>query len=472
MRSASGKTASWSAVVRLDGDVETSGGKLEAPPSLLALFDDFLRWEPFRPRDAKELAEVSARLCRLLRDEVTEQLATGSESPGAPGGRLAQAALSRRNRRTVRRRLRAGRHLRPADGAGPRHPPHAAASTGRRRQLAQTNSLIGTALRLLTDDGREPGRRSKTSLGTLTRVLDAVHWRRISKGDPDAWLYFYEDFLEVYDNALRKQTGSYYTPPEVVGAMVRLVDEVAAQPRPLRPSAGLGVAPTSRWPIRRSAPARSCWAICGGSRRRLRPTKARARCRRRSTPRSTRLIAFEMQLGPFAVAQLRMLAEIAALTGTVPRQSPPPDVRHRHAGQSHTSRRNGFRTRTPRSPSPGARRTKIKKHEPITVVIGQPALQGEGEGLRRLDRGRERATPSPTLRLDAAARVGRRRPRQASAQPLRVLLALGDVEGLRPLTPTARHRHRLLHHRGGLPERAGLPEDARLSAPELPTRSG
>ena len=65
----------------------------------------------------------------------------------------------------------------------------------------------------------------KTSLATLTRVLDAVHWPAISKGDPEAWLYFYEEFLSVYDNELRKKTGSYYTPPEVVRAMVQLVDE-------------------------------------------------------------------------------------------------------------------------------------------------------------------------------------------------------------------------------------------------------
>src|SRR5262249_2738629 len=39
----------------------------------------------------------------------------------------------------------------------------------------------------------------KTSLGTLTRVLDAVDWPTITKDKPEAWLYFYEDFLEVYD---------------------------------------------------------------------------------------------------------------------------------------------------------------------------------------------------------------------------------------------------------------------------------
>ncbi len=90
--------------------------------------------------------------------------------------------------------------------------------------MRQTNLLIGTALRVLTDDVDNQA-TLKTSLDTLTRVLHVVHWRTISKGRPEAWLYFYEGFLSVYDNALRRRTGSYYTPPEIVTAMVRLVDE-------------------------------------------------------------------------------------------------------------------------------------------------------------------------------------------------------------------------------------------------------
>jgi hypothetical protein len=58
--------------------VETSGSALEAPASLQALFENFFRWQPIPPGSARQLAEVSARLCRLLRDEVTEQLALGS----------------------------------------------------------------------------------------------------------------------------------------------------------------------------------------------------------------------------------------------------------------------------------------------------------------------------------------------------------------------------------------------------------
>lgn len=61
-------------------------------------------------------------------------------------------------------------------------------------------------------------------------MLDAVNWAKISRGRADAWLYFYEDFLETYDNNLRKATGSYYTPPEVVTAMVSLVDQALRGP--------------------------------------------------------------------------------------------------------------------------------------------------------------------------------------------------------------------------------------------------
>ena len=39
-------------IVRLDGDVETSGSELNAPPSLQRLFEDFIRWQPIPPRDA------------------------------------------------------------------------------------------------------------------------------------------------------------------------------------------------------------------------------------------------------------------------------------------------------------------------------------------------------------------------------------------------------------------------------------
>ena len=61
-------------VVVLEGDVEKSGAALKAPLELRATVSAFLSWKPIPPGTAKELAVVVARLCRLLRDEVTEEM--------------------------------------------------------------------------------------------------------------------------------------------------------------------------------------------------------------------------------------------------------------------------------------------------------------------------------------------------------------------------------------------------------------
>ena len=44
-------------------------------------------------------------------------------------------------------------------------------------------------------------------------------------GRRDTYLHLYEHFLELYDNELRKKSGSYYTPREVVEQMVRLTED-------------------------------------------------------------------------------------------------------------------------------------------------------------------------------------------------------------------------------------------------------
>jgi hypothetical protein len=209
-------------IVHLAGNVESSGAKLSAPATLLPLISDFLQWTPIPPKSAKKLAEVSARLCRLLRDEVVEQMELGSPGLTAlatdwrkllfPQADDAQFADGYAQAVTFGLLVARARGISLSKGI-----------ENAAQELRKTNSLIGTALRLLTDDAANQN-ALKTSLGTFTRVLDAIDWPTISKDQPDAWLYFYEDFLEVYDNKLRKRTGSYYTPPEIVSAMVSLVD--------------------------------------------------------------------------------------------------------------------------------------------------------------------------------------------------------------------------------------------------------
>jgi predicted helicase len=180
----------------------------------------------------------------------------------------------------------------------------------------------------------------------------------------------------VYDNDLRKETGSYYTPPEVVGAMVALVDE-ALHSDSFNLHRGLA-APT----VTLADPATGAGTFVLGVLRQIAnevhksegpgavPTAINAAL--------NRLIAFEMQLGPFAVAQLRILAEVVELTGS-----------------TSTSPFQMFVTDTLGDPNDDADwlpsilapigksrkdANKIKRDKSITVVIGNPPYKEKAKG--------------------------------------------------------------------------------------------
>jgi predicted helicase len=242
------------------------------------------------------------------------------------------------------------------------------------KKLGQTNSLIGAALRLLTDDADNQA-TLKTSLGTLTRVLDAVNWHKISKDNPDAWLYFYEEFLEVYDNDLRKLTGSYYTPPEVVGAMVRLVDDVLRSH--FQQSSGLASAAVTV-----ADPAVGTGTFLLGILGRI-ASIVEADEGAGAVPDAIeaaikRLIAFEIQLGPFAVAQLRIYAELLHLMGRPPK-SPPRMFVTDTLGSPYIEQEWLPAVFAPIAES-RKQASKIKLKEPITVVIGNPPYKEKAKG--------------------------------------------------------------------------------------------
>lgn len=364
-------------IEKLTGDIETSGSKLAAAESLLGLFENFLQWQPLPPRSARELAHVSARLCRLLRDEVTEQLAQKSAAltdlaadwrkllfPDASDERFADGYAQAV---TFGLLMARAKKIPLAQAGGLQQVAQA---------LGKSSSLIGTALKLLTDSA-ENQQTLKTSIGTLTRVLDVVDWDTISKGKSDAWLYFYEDFLEVYDNTLRKLTGSYYTPPEVVESMVRLVDEALRTPR-----FGLGQKGIASPTVVVADPATGTGTFLLGVLRRIAqivtdnggagtvPAEINAAV--------ARLIAFEMQLGPFAVAQLRLLAEVVALTGDAPKTPLRMFVTDTLGNpDDDASWIPGFL-----APIAQSRReaNKVKRDEAITVVIGNPPYKEKAKG--------------------------------------------------------------------------------------------
>jgi len=373
-------------IVRLEGSVETAGAALAAPKSLLRLFSDFLQWNPIPPKTAMQLAEITAGLCRLLRDEVAEQMVLGTKAltdlamdwrkllfPGASDEQFADGYAQ-----AVTFGLLMARAKGIAVTAGLDQVSKA---------LTQTNALIGSALRLLTDDVNNQA-ALKTSLATLTRVLGVVDWSVISKGNPEAWLYFYQYFLSIYDNELRKRTGSYYTPPEIVTAMVRLVDEV------LRDARRFGVAEGLASPdVTLADPAMGTGTFLLGVLRRISdatgndqghgavPAVVQASLKR--------IIGFEIQFGPFAVAQLRLLAEITDLLDLDLKKSKDKaklDSIHPRLYVADTLGNPDEESEwIPNilKPLADSRReaNKIKRAEPITVVIGNPPYKEKAKGF-------------------------------------------------------------------------------------------
>jgi len=360
-------------ILELQGDIETSGAQLTAPPGLLRLFENFLRWEPIPPKSAPELAKVAARLCRLMRDEVTEQLAEKSLALTAlaadwrkllfPEASDEQFADGYAQAVTFGLLMARSSNIRLAGGLD---------QVG--KQLGKTSSLIGAALRLLTDEVANEA-ALKTSLGALVRVLDAVDWDTVTKGKPDAWLYFYEDFLAVYDNALRKLTGSYYTPPEVVGPMIRLVDDVLRDH--FDRSAGLASPDVTL-----ADPAVGTGTFILGVLRRI-AADVEGDQGAGAVPQAIeaaidRLIAFELQLGPFAVAQLRVYAELLGLIGKPPRAVPRMFVTDTLANPYAEVEELGSLYRTIAESRKQA--NVVKSKEQITVVIGNPPYKEKAKG--------------------------------------------------------------------------------------------
>ncbi|PWE16638.1 DNA methyltransferase [Marinicauda salina] len=358
-------------LVHLDGDVRTSGKDLAAPEALIALLADFFTWEPIPPRNAPALAETSARLCRLLREEVREQLAREARALTQlkvdwrkllfPEATDEQFADGYAQAVTFGLLMAKARGISLADDLD-----HVAKS------LRRTNTLIGSALRLLTEESDEED-TLKTSLATLVRVLDVVDWNAVSKGEPEAWLYFYERFLSVYDNTLRKQTGSYYTPPEVVTAMVRLVDEALKSPGRFGLNKGLASSDVTL-----ADPAAGTGTFLLAILRRIAEIEE-ADGGPGVVPGAIesalkRLIGFEMQFGPFAVAQLRLLAEIAELTGLDPADPIDAELRLYVADTLADPDEETAWIPSALTPIAESRRAAnhIKREEPITVVIGNP----------------------------------------------------------------------------------------------------
>ncbi|MBV8521584.1 MAG: N-6 DNA methylase [Acetobacteraceae bacterium] len=180
-------------------------------------------------------------------------------------------------------------------------------------ESANGSGLIPQALRVLGD--REAQRELRLGLDLVRRSLEALNSEDFLRRSPDPWLYFYEDFLGAYNPKLRKDAGVYYTPAGVVGLQVRLASELLETRfgKPLGfaddgvtfldPAAGTGayLLAAVRDGLERVREHRGVGAVGG-----------------RASLVAHQMAGFELLVGPYAVAHLRLSQVIMAEGGRLP----------------------------------------------------------------------------------------------------------------------------------------------------------
>lgn len=354
--------------VRLHGDVTSAGDKAaieENARELFQLLAEFTSWAPIVPRKPKELAAFLAPFCRLMREEVIDSLKDDSSPmrslkaeiqallfPDANDAQFADAYAQ-----TVIFALL----LAQMEGA------NALDLANAYDTLEHHHALLSRSLQFLTD--REARREIEASLGMTQRVIHEIQPDLLKATDAtkDPWLFFYEDFLAAYDPKLRKESGVYFTPLEVVNSQVRLIDEilVVRMGKPmgfvekgvatLDPATGTGT---------------YLLAIADHALGRVEAEEGPGSIKSGASALVENLHGFEWMVGPYAVAQLRFTQAIARRGVSLPDIAP---------GIYLTNTLESPHTKPPAPPlfhkpiaSEHERALRIKESERILVCLGNP----------------------------------------------------------------------------------------------------
>lgn len=361
-------------IVELRGDVRSAGRALGCKAGVLSdLTAEFLSWVPIAPRRPKELAISTARLCRVLRAEVTESLEEGSvglrdlaedwrrllypeaDDKAFADGYAQTVTFALLLARVEGIELDRGSLRDVADELGSKH------------------TLMARALTVLTDPDVLP--KLAVSVETLRRVLSVVDWEAVSRNNPKAWLYFYEEFLDEYDRGLRKKTGSYYTPAGAVQPMVRLTEELLktrlgqtagyASPEVtvVDPAVGTGT---------------FLFQIVDEIAEAVEKDEGEGAVGPRLRSAARRLIGFEIQASPYSVAELRLATEFKKHGAELG----PDDLRlymtdtlsDPFIEESHLAA-----TYRPIAES-RKKANEVKRSKPVVVVIGNPPYKEKSKG--------------------------------------------------------------------------------------------
>jgi hypothetical protein len=218
----------------LAGDLARAGHRLAPTDDAFErLIRDFLLWRPERPKTLRAVVSEVAPLCRLLRDQVEETLGQERGSGKHPFTTLAMEWRTilfpnpdddkgdgdRNFADSYAQAVTFGLLLARVDGVSfdGRTP------AGIAEQLSKQHSLLGEALSILAHP-RWVNHLNVVDI--LVRVIGNIDWSHVQLGDADTYARLYETFLGDYDPELRQRSGTYYTPAPVARSMVAFVDHV------------------------------------------------------------------------------------------------------------------------------------------------------------------------------------------------------------------------------------------------------
>lgn len=303
-------------VAMLVGDLAEAGAQLRPQDSALEqLFHSFLEWKPKDPRTLSAIVTDVAPLCQLLRDQVLETLDLEKGRGRQPFTTLALEWTSILFPQVNPRETLAESQQKFADSYAQcvtfalllarvdgvsfegRTP------AGIAEQLAKQHSLLGEALAILANP-RWVGHLNVVDI--LVRVIGNINWSLVKTANSDTYARLYETFLEEYDHTLRRRSGTYYTPIPVARAMVAFVDSVLKK----RLGRTRGFASRDVFSLDPSMGAGTFLAeIMENAAETLRQQRRSPATHLRELF-AKRLMGFEIQAAPFAVAELRLHAAL------------------------------------------------------------------------------------------------------------------------------------------------------------------
>ena len=370
--------------VKFSGDVSSDGAEAitsQNADALLSMFRDFLSWEPTVPSNPKALAEILAPICRLLRTDVL----TALEDPKSNLTTLAQDwriyffpdADDKQFADAYAQTLTYALLLAKFSGAVD------LSLTQAVKTIRKGHNLLADTLKILGDEAARE--QIDVSLSLLERLISAIDISAlIRREDEDPWLYFYEDFLAQYDPKMRKERGVYYTPIPVIQTQVRLVSELLAEHFDaefsfvdenvvtLDPACGTGT-----------------YILTAVKHGLDQITAARGAGMRVSaaTTAAANIHAFEILVGPYAVAHLRLTQQILSEGGTLPDNGV--HVYLTDTLESPYAELAGHLPFSYKSFGEEHKRVQsIKQNTPILVCIGNPPyarqhIEDEDQGIER-----------------------------------------------------------------------------------------